>query len=134
MRAVAAPAGLLGGLCWIVAAAVEVDALTWAGAVLLALAVLAAGAGLVSSSVLWLRVIVAVCFLALVGSVLQIVRDGGDPLLVDAAAGAVAVVVAVLVLIRGRRRRGSSSGSYAGSHARPPARSHARAHAGSHAR
>lgn len=100
MRAVAAVAGLLGGLCWV--GALWVDVLAPVGAVLLAIAVLGAGAGLVSRSAVWLRVIVAVCFLALVGSVLQVLRDSLDPEAVLAAAGVVAVVVAVVALTRWR--------------------------------
>ena len=111
MRAVAV-AGLLGGLCWVLA--LWVGALAWVGAVLLAVGVLGAGAGLVSRSATWLRVIVAVCFLALVGSVLQVLRDNLDDGGVLAVAGVVAVVVAVVVLGRQRPARSRHRGSHAG--------------------
>ena len=123
MRTPAAIAGLVGGLCWIGADVVDASsggglagALTVLGAVLLAVAVVAAGAGLVSRSATWLRVVVAVCFAALVGSVLQVLRQGGDPEAVDALAGVVAVAVSALLLVRRppapqeaptRQRRGS---------------------------
>lgn len=98
MRTVAAVAGLLGGLCWM--GALWVDPLRVVGAVLLAVAVLGAGAGLVSRSAVWLRVIVAVCFLALVASVLQVLRDNVDEGVVLAVAGAAAALVAVIALAR----------------------------------
>lgn len=111
MRAVAAVAGLLGGLCWV--GALWVDLLAVVGAALLAVAVLGAGAGLVSRSAVWLRVLVAVCFLALVASVLQVLRDNLDQDVVLAAAGAVAVVVAGLALARRPAREPRPRGSHA---------------------
>ena len=123
MRAAAAVAGLLGGLCWV--GAVWADALVWPGAALLALAVLAAGAGLVSRSAVWLRCIVAVCFLALVGSVLEVLRENVDEDLVLAAAGGVAAVVAVLVLAR-RRPEPAQTSSYSSHAARRARGTHAR--------
>ncbi len=129
----AAVAGSLGGLCWLAAYVADragassglVDALTWAGVALLTLAVLATGAGLVSSSATWLRIIVAVCFAALVGSVLLVVREGGAALAVDAVFGAVVLVVSVVTLARGRRARPAESVG-------PPPSSHRSR--GSHAR
>jgi drug/metabolite transporter (DMT)-like permease len=126
MRAAAALAGLLGGLCWVAAYVVDTYAddgpiepaqLTWTGVALLAIAVLGAGAGLVSRSATWLRFLVAVCFLALVGSVLQLVRDAADPLVVDAVAGAVAVVVSIAALLR-RPAPGARASASRGAHAR----------------
>ena len=111
MRVLAAVAGLLGGLCWV--GALWVDSLDVAGAVLLAIAVLGAGAGLVSRSAVWLRVIVAVCFLALVGSVLQVLRDNADPESVLAAAGVVAVLTALVALVRRPARDTRSRGAHA---------------------
>jgi len=136
MRVPAALAGLLGGLCWIGAYAADavdagtglVDGLTWGGLALLVIAVLATGASLVSRSATWLRVIVAVCFALLAGSVLEVVREGGDPVAVDAGFGAAAVVAAVIALATRRSRpeaapapRGNHSGNHSrsrGSHAR----------------
>jgi hypothetical protein len=111
MRALVAIGGLLGGACWLAAYAVgaggSADALTWAGAALLAVATLGAGASLVSRGATWLRVVAAVCFLALVASVREVLRDGSDPPAVDAVAGAAAVLVAVVALTRRRESRGS---------------------------
>lgn len=111
MRAVAAVAGLAGGLCWV--GALWVDLLAWPGAVLLAVAVLGAGAGLVSKSATWLRVVVAVCFLALVGSVLQVLRDNLDDRAVLAVAGAAAFVAAALTLARRPERESRHRGAHA---------------------
>ena len=127
MRTPVTLAGLLGGLCWIGAFVLDevsgggiVDALSWAGIALLAIAVLGAGAGLASRSATWLRFVAAVCFAALVGSVLEVLRDAVDGLGVDAVFGAVAVVAAVVALTRRRRTpEPESSGRRAGgSHAR----------------
>lgn len=127
MRVPAAVAGLLGGLCWVgayVADAADtgaglVDGLTWAGLALLVVATLVAGASLVSRSATWLRVLVAVCFALLAGSVLEVVREGGDPVTVDAVFGAGAVVVAAVLLARGRRTAPAPPPrSNRGSHAR----------------
>jgi hypothetical protein len=115
MRVAAAMAGLLGGLCWV--GSFWVDVLVWPGAALLTLAVLAAGAGLVSRSAIWLRFIVAVCFVALVGSVLQVLLDNVDDDVVLAAAGGIAVVVAMLVLAR-RRPEPVQTSSHAARRAR----------------
>lgn len=128
MRVPAAVAGLLGGLCWLGAYAADaadggagiVDGLTWTGLALLLVAALVAGASLVSRSATWLRVLVAVCFALLAGSVLEVVREGADPLTVDAVFGAAAIVVAVIVLASRRRRpeAGPPARRGRGSHAR----------------
>jgi hypothetical protein len=111
----AAAGGLLGGLCWV--GALWADALVWAGAVLLGLAVLGTGAALVSRSAMWLRVIVAVCFLALAASVVQVLRDNLDEGIVLAAAGAVAVIVAALALSRRPEPAVQHHGRSRGAHA-----------------
>ena len=67
---------------------VDQDGLWWAGVTLLLLSCAATGAGLVSSSAIALRLLVAVAFPALVGSVWWMVRDrAGDGQLIDALAG-----------------------------------------------
>jgi hypothetical protein len=98
MRAAAALTGVVGGLCWV--GTRWVDPLIWGGAVLLGLAVLVAGAALVSRSATWLRAIAAVGFAALAGSVVQLLRDQADDDLVLTAVGAVAIAVGVVVLSR----------------------------------
>jgi hypothetical protein len=129
VRTAAALTGLVGGLAWITALVLDrtghpglVGAVAGVGLVLLAVAAVAAGAGLVSRSATWLRVIVALCFALLVWSVLQVLADGIDERLVQAAAGLVAVAVAAVALARrpppveesmvrpsGHRARGSHS-------------------------
>lgn len=83
LRVLAASAGLLGGLCWVsrwVAELADGADPGWgeqaylAGLVLLGLGLAGAGAGLVSSSAGWLRLIVAVALPVLVGSVWSVVR------------------------------------------------------------
>lgn len=98
-------AGVLGGLCWLVRAAAGVDELRWPGLVLLALALAALGAGLVSSSATWLRAIVAVAFPVLVWSVVEVVGGEDDGRVVDAVAGVVVALVCVLGLVRSRAER-----------------------------
>jgi hypothetical protein len=107
VRTAAALAGLVGGLAWIVAFVLDKtdhagpgDFVAGLGLVLLAVATVAAGAGLVSRSATWLRVIVAICFALLVWSVLQVLSDGIDERLVQAAAGLAAVAIAGAVLSR----------------------------------
>ena len=67
LRTVALVSGVVGGLCWLALLVLDQagsgrpglhDALHWAGLVLLAVAMVGFGASLVSSSALWLRVIV----------------------------------------------------------------------------
>lgn len=98
MRTAVALAALVGGLCWVVAA--FVGALLWPGGVLLAVAVLGAGAALVSKTALWLRAIVSVCFLALVASLLGLLRDSLDDELLLVATGLVAMAGGGLALVR----------------------------------
>lgn len=110
MRTAVAVAGLLGGLCCVVAA--WVDVLVWPAAALLAVAVLGAGAGLVSRSAVWLRVIVAVCFLALVASLLGLVRDSVDRQVLLVAVGVVAAACAGLALARRPARAPRGRGAH----------------------
>ena len=108
---VAAVAGVLGGLCWV--GAWWVGALAPVGAVLLAVAALGAGAGLVSRSTQWLRILVAVCFLALVGSVVEVLRENGDDQVVLAVVGVLAAIVGAAVLARHPRGAQRGRGAHA---------------------
>lgn len=111
LRSLTHIAGVLGGLFWIVRLVLDaagvadgaLDALYWSGLVLVAVALVGAGAGLVSKSAAWLRVIVGAAFPALVWSVLEVVRAGGDALVVDAIVGAAVLAVSVIGLRRSRR-------------------------------
>jgi hypothetical protein len=126
LHTLARGSGLVGGLCWLVllgldrggsAAGGVADLLHGAGLVLLALALAAAGAGLVSGGASWLRAIVAVALPLLVWSVLEVLHPAGDPEVIDGAFGLVMVVVSVLGLVRGRHH-GEQRGRSAGAHAR----------------
>lgn len=128
LRIAAALTGLVGGLTWIGALVFErvsgggvlVDALTWAGLFLLGIATLGAGASLVSRSAVWLRVLVAVCFAALVGSFLELLSESYEEQVVYAAFGAIAVVASVVVLARSGRTGGGHVDAHrtGGTHAR----------------
>jgi hypothetical protein len=94
------------------------DALSVAGLVLLAVAMVGFGVGLVSRSAIWLRVIVGIAFPALVWSVLEVFRPVADTEVVDGVFGAVVVVVSLVALSRRPERTEP-----------PPRRSHRGAHA-----
>ncbi|MBA2954505.1 hypothetical protein GON03_09245 [Nocardioides sp. MAH-18] len=118
MRLTTALAGLIGGALLVLACFVAGDALRWAGLALLAVAALGAGAGLVSRSVPALRILVAVCFALLAGSVLSVLVDAVGAA-AYAAVGTAGAVVALVVLVRQRpvpvAQRGHRAG---GAHAR----------------
>jgi len=133
-------AGLVGGLCWVARFVVGGDGvvgggLYYLGAVLVAVALVAAGAGLVSTSATWLRAIVGVAFPLLVWSVLEVLHQNGNATTIDGVVGLVVAVVAATQLARskppkpptssrsakprgGERRAGRSTGRSTGSHAR----------------
>ena len=111
MRAAMALAAVLGGICWVLA--LWVDPMSAVGAVLLAVAVVGAGASLANRSATWLRVVAGVCFLGLVGSVLGMLRDAMDDGMVLATAGTAAVAVGVVALARRPAGVPRSRGSHA---------------------
>jgi hypothetical protein len=132
LRAVALVSGVAGGLCWSTRLVLHLteaggtgllDALHWAGLVLLAVAMVGFGAGLVSSSAGWLRVIVGVAFPALVWSVLEVFRPVADTEVVDGVFGVLVLVVSLVGLSRRPTRPEP-----------PPRRTHRGAHRGAHAR
>ena len=127
LRAVALVSGVAGGLCWstrLVLHLTEIggtgllDALQWAGLALLAVAMVGFGAGLVSSSAAWLRVIVGIAFPALIWSLLEVFRPVADTEVVDGVFGAIVLVLSLL----GLRRRPARSEP-------PPRHTHRGAHA-----
>jgi len=99
LRSVATAFGLVGGLCWVVRAFSDQEVLGWAGLLMLGIASAAAGAALVSRSVVALRLFVAVAFTLLVWSVLELVRDAGSDRSIDGGFGAAAVVVALVAFL-----------------------------------
>jgi hypothetical protein len=114
LRSVATAFGLVGGFCWVVRVLVDQDVLAWAGLILLGVASAAAGATLVKSGAVPLRLFVAVAFPALVWSVLELVRDAGPDRSIDGGFGAAAVVAALVAWLR----RAPSSGRHAPGHSR----------------
>ena len=133
-------AGLVGGLCWVArfvagGGGAVGGGLYYLGALLVAVALVAAGAGLVSTSATWLRAIVGVAFPLLVWSVLEVLHQNGSATTIDGVVGLVVAVVAATQLARskppkpptssrspkprgGERRAGRSTGRSTGSHAR----------------
>src|SRR5688572_32961931 len=111
VRALGPVAGLLGGLCWVIrwvgnlagGAGGWGDSLRWAGIGLLAIALAVVGAGLVSRSALWLRLLVAVAFPLLVGSLYSVIRGVGDAVALVGAIGLLAVVLAAGFLVVSHR-------------------------------
>ena len=133
-------AGLVGGLCWVArfvagGGGAVGGGLYYLGALLVAVALVAAGAGLVSTSATWLRAIVGVAFPLLVWSVLEVLHQNGNATTIDGVVGLVVAVVSATQLARskppkpptssrsakprgGERRAGRSTGRSTGSHAR----------------
>jgi hypothetical protein len=111
--------GLLGGLAWVLrslvlGAASAGDAAYWVGFVLLAVALAATGAGLVTAR--WLQVLVGAALPVLVWSVLEVVRGGGTA--VEGVVGLVVAVLCALGLVGARGSRRGGPRGRAGSHAR----------------
>jgi len=127
VRALGPVAGLLGGLCWVVRWLADAagttggwsDSLHWAGLGLLLLALAVVGAGLVSRSALWLRLIVAAAFPLLVWSIYSVLRGEGDAIALEGAIGLLAVVIAAGLVLVGRRAADPAvgGGGRHGSHA-----------------
>ena len=123
LRTVAAIAGVLGGLLWLARLVLDLagisdttlDLLHLVGGVLLVVAFIGFGAGLVGSSAHWLQAIVGLCFPALVWSVL-VMAEGDHPELVDGIFGLGTIVASALVIARERKRRPPPR--RAGAHAR----------------
>jgi hypothetical protein len=121
LNTVARGSGLVGGLLWLVRFLLDLagsgsgaaDLLYVGGLVLLGVALVGMGMGLVSRSALWLRVIVGIAFPLLVWSVLEVLHPAGDPQAIDGVVGLVAVVVAALGLVRARpETRARSAGAH----------------------
>ncbi len=133
LRVLAAVVGVLGGGCWVARWLADDPgwgaAAHWAGVVLLALALAVVGAGLVSRSAVWLRLIVAVAFPALMWSVYAVVRGTGDSVVLDGVVGAIAVVWSLVALGLAQRGRGTSAKDGGSRHDKPVKRK-----PGSHAR
>ena len=127
LRTVGLLSGVLGGLCWLLRLALHasgsgsdetLDLLFLGGAVLVSIALIGFGTGLVSRSAVWLRAIVGVAFPLLVWSLLSLVRVS-QPELVDGLVGALVASASATLLFRRRppqerpARRRSSGGAHA---------------------
>ena len=126
VRALGPVAGLFGGLCWVVRWLADAagttggwsDSLHWAGLGLLLVALAVVGASLVSTSALWLRLIVAAALPLLVWSIFSVVRGGGDAIVLEGAIGLLAVVISTgLVVVARRAATPAVGGGRHGSHA-----------------
>jgi len=127
LRTVALVSGVVGGLCWLALLVLEQaesgspdlhDALHWAGLALLAVAMVGFGASLVSSSALWLRVIVGIAFPLLVWSVLEVFHPAGDPEVVDGIFGGAVALLSIIGLARRPARQNPPPRRTHGAHAR----------------
>jgi hypothetical protein len=123
--ALARLAGVLGGLCWVLRSVLDdgagpeavINGLHYGGLALLVIALLGIGAGLVSGLVA-LRVVVAVCLVALAWAVLEFLHQQYADRGVDGVLGALmaAYCLAGLAARRGgsgQRQPRRSSGSHA---------------------
>jgi hypothetical protein len=100
-----------GGLCWIAKFFAErggasgglLDALLWAGLVLMTIAFLGGGVNLVRIGNHWLELVVGLATPALVWSVVWAFRGDLDPYAVDGVFGALAVLYGLLTVLRRTR-------------------------------
>jgi hypothetical protein len=122
-------AGVAGGLCWIARALLDtgdgpasvIDALHYGGLVLLVIALLGIGAGLVSGLVA-LRVVVALCLVALAWAVTSFLHNQYSDRAVDGILGGLMVVYCVVGILARRRHEDDDGQPHAsrrsrGSHA-----------------
>jgi hypothetical protein len=102
-------AGILGGLCWIGRALLDdgngptsvIDALHYGGLALLVIALLGIGAGLVSGLVA-LRVVVAICLVALAAAVVSFLHQQYTDRAVDGILGGLMVAYCVTGILARR--------------------------------
>jgi hypothetical protein len=123
-------AGIVGGLCWIAAAVLDngdtsagaVDTLHYGGLALLVVALLGIGAGLVSG-LLALRVVVALCLVALAWAVVSFLHQQYSDRVVDGVLGGLMVVYCLAGILARRRHHDGDGGDAPGP--RRPRGSHA---------
>jgi hypothetical protein len=117
-------AGVVGGLCWLAQAAVNdyaaaenaVNALYWGGGVLILVALVGMGAGLVSGAP-WLRLVVGLCFPLLVWSILSILHAEAPDSVVDGGFGLALALICAASLLGGASKDDKSS-ARGGAHAK----------------
>jgi hypothetical protein len=111
LRSLARLAGLIGGLCWLAAAALDganasdslVNAVHWGGLALIAIALVGIGFGLVNTRVWWLAVIVGICLPALVWAVLEWAHEQWADRYVDGTFGVLLAIYCLVGLASGSR-------------------------------
>lgn len=116
-------AGVLGGLCWLGQATVNkydaaeaaVNALYWGGGVLILVALVGLGAGLVSGAP-WLRLIVGLCVPLLVWSIVEVLRAETSDNIVDGGLGLALALICAAGLLGGVAK--DEMASRAGTHAK----------------
>jgi hypothetical protein len=109
-------AGILGGLCWIGRAILDdgdgptsvIDGLHYGGLALLVIALLGIGGGLVSGLIA-LRVVVAICLVALAAAVLSFLHQQYSDRSVDGILGGLMVFYCIVGILA-RRSRGEDDG------------------------
>ena len=117
-------AGILGGLCWIGRAILDdgdgptalIDALHYGGLALLVIALLGIGGGLVSG-MMALRVVVAICLVALAAAVLSFLHEQYADRTVDGVLGVLMVVYCTIGILV-RRGRSPDDGARESRHSR----------------
>jgi F0F1-type ATP synthase assembly protein I len=110
-------AGILGGLCWIGRALLDdgsvsasvIDALHYGGLALLVIALLGIGGGLVSGLVA-LRVVVAICLVALAAAVLSFLHQQYSDRSVDGIVGGLMVLYCVIGILARRSKEREGGG------------------------
>lgn len=115
-------AGVVGGLCWLVQAAINqydaagavVNALFWGGAALILVALVGMGASLVSAAPA-LRVLVGLCVPVLVFSILSALRGETSENIVDGGFGLALALICAASLLGGSAIEDTARG---GSHAK----------------
>ena len=117
--------GVLGGLFWLGQAAVSgydaaqaaVNALYWGGAVLILVALVGLGAGLVSGAP-WLRLVVGLCVPLLVWSILSILHAEVSDAVVDGGFGLALALFCTASLLGGSKEDQARAPARRGSHAK----------------
>jgi hypothetical protein len=118
LTTLARAAGILGGLCWMGRAILDtgdgpaavINALHYGGLGLLVIALLGIGAGLVSGLVA-LRVVVAICLVALAAAVVSFLHQQYSDRSVDGILGGLMVVYCVIGILARRSKQREEGGS-----------------------
>jgi hypothetical protein len=120
-------AGVVGGVSWMARLGLDLAgigsdgllaALQWGGLVLLGVAMFGLGLGLVSRSAAWLQAIVGIALPLLVWSVVEVLHDAGDPVVIDGFVGLVVAALCGAALGRRSEERQPRPRRTHGAHAR----------------